>query len=159
LAPTGDVSSKKIYPGTNLGTQQTDLFPVEEGAITKFGLVSFVAIKRFPNFLAAETENLHAHESRLLEYCRIAVLDQQETPQDAISIKLKVLEYKEPLFCQASAAQRAIDSQKGGVRGQHGSQPSRCFHTSGSRSGKKIAGLKPSRMVSVIIVIFASPIR
>src|SRR5208283_4862907 len=98
--------SEKINPGTNLGTQKTDLFPVEEGAISKVGLVSFVTVERLPNCLAAETENLHAHESRLLEYCRIAVLDKQKTSQDAISIKLKLLECKKGLFRQVSAAQR-----------------------------------------------------
>ncbi len=75
LAPPWNFSSQEINPGTNLGTQKSDLLPVEERAMTKFGSVTFVSVERFPNSLAAKMENLHADESGLLQDRRIAVLD------------------------------------------------------------------------------------
>jgi hypothetical protein len=99
--------------------QKTHLLSVEEGAITKFGSISFVTVERFPNFFAAETKYLHAHQSRFLKDPGIAALDKQKTSHDAISIKFKVSKNAEALFCQASPAQRTIDGQKGRVSGRH----------------------------------------
>jgi hypothetical protein len=98
--------------------QKTHLLSVEEGAITKFGLISFVTVERFPNFLA-ETKYLHAHQSSLLKDRGIAALDKQKTSHEAISVELKVSENEEALFRQASPAQRTVDGQKGRVSGRH----------------------------------------
>jgi hypothetical protein len=78
LASPGNLSSKKINPGTNPRLQKTHPLSVEEGAITKFRLISFVTVERFPNSLAADTKYLHAHQSRFLKDPGVAVLDKQK---------------------------------------------------------------------------------